>query len=93
MWEGERPNQFRGLHCEAAIDLLLAFNVAGMLRDLSPLRNVGLHKLTMPRMSLRAPSGLLTSSSGFPFLLPQNLAHGTADDLWQVGTKAFEVLL
>jgi proteic killer suppression protein len=45
VWEGERPNQFRGLDCEAAIDLLLALNVAGMLQDLSPLQSVGLHKL------------------------------------------------
>jgi proteic killer suppression protein len=45
VWEGERPNQFRGLDFEAAIDLLLALNVAGMLQDLSPLRSVGLHKL------------------------------------------------
>ena len=45
VWEGERPNQFRGLDCEAAIDLLLALNVSGTLQDLSPLRGVGLHKL------------------------------------------------
>jgi proteic killer suppression protein len=45
VWEGEQPNQFRGLDFEAAIDLLLALNVAGTLRDLSPLRSVGLHKL------------------------------------------------
>jgi proteic killer suppression protein len=43
--EGERPNQFRGLDFEAAIDLLLALNVATTLQDLSPLRGVGLHKL------------------------------------------------
>ena len=43
--EGERPNQFRGLDFEAAIDLLLALNVATTLQDLSPLRSVGLHKL------------------------------------------------
>ena len=43
--EGERPNQFRGLDIEAALDLLLALNVAKSLHDLSPLRSVGLHKL------------------------------------------------
>jgi len=37
VWEGERPNQFRGLDYEAAIDLLLALNVAATLQDLSPL--------------------------------------------------------
>ena len=45
VWEGETPNRFRGLDFEAAIDLLLALNAADTLRDLSPLRSVGLHKL------------------------------------------------
>jgi proteic killer suppression protein len=45
VWEGERPNQFRGLDFEAAIDLLLALNVASALGDLSPLKSIGLHKL------------------------------------------------
>ena len=45
VWEGARPNQFRGLDYHAAIDPLLALNVAKALGDLSPLRSVGLHKL------------------------------------------------
>ena len=45
VWEGERTNQFRGLDFEAAVDLLLALNVAKSLGDLSPLKSVGLHKL------------------------------------------------
>jgi proteic killer suppression protein len=45
VWEGERPNQLRGLDFEAVIELLLALNVAKALRDLSPLKSVGLHKL------------------------------------------------
>jgi proteic killer suppression protein len=45
VWDGEQPNQFRGLDCEAATDLLLALNVASTLQDLSPLKSVGLHKL------------------------------------------------
>jgi proteic killer suppression protein len=45
LWEGERPNQFRGLDVETAVDLLLALNAAKSLRDLSPLRSIGLHKL------------------------------------------------
>ena len=45
IWEGERPNQFRSLDYEAAVDLLLALNVAKSLHDLSPLKSVGLHKL------------------------------------------------
>jgi toxin HigB-1 len=45
IWDGERPSQFRSLDVEAAIDLLLALNVAKSLQDLSPLKSVGLHKL------------------------------------------------
>lgn len=45
VWDGERPNVLRGLDFEAAIDLLLALNVAKTLNDLSPLKSVGLHKL------------------------------------------------
>jgi toxin HigB-1 len=45
VWEGERPNQFRGLDFEAVTDLLLLLNVAKALSDLSPLKSVGLHKL------------------------------------------------
>ena len=45
VWEGEQPNQFRGLDFEAAMDLLLALNVTKSLSDLSPLKSVGLHKL------------------------------------------------
>ena len=45
LWEGDRANHFRGLDFEAAIDLLLALNVAKSLDDLSPLKSVGLHKL------------------------------------------------
>lgn len=45
VWEGGRPNRFRGLDFDAAADLLLALNVAKRLQDLSPLKSVGLHKL------------------------------------------------
>ena len=45
MWEGQRPNRYRGLDIAAATDLLLALNVAKSLDDLSPLASVGLHKL------------------------------------------------
>jgi toxin HigB-1 len=45
VWSGEQPNQFRGLAFDAAIDLLLALNIANSLNDLSPLKSVGLHKL------------------------------------------------
>lgn len=45
VWEGAPPNRFRGLDLDAAVDLLLALNVAKSLDDLSPLKSVGLHKL------------------------------------------------
>lgn len=44
VWNGERPNAFRGLDFDAAIDLLLVLNVAKSLGDLSPLKSVGLYK-------------------------------------------------
>ena len=45
VWDGERPNQFRGLDFEAAVDLLLALNVAKSLQDSVRCKSVGLHKL------------------------------------------------
>ena len=45
VWEGGQPSQFSGLDFEAAIDLLLALNVAKRLQDLGPLKSIGLHKL------------------------------------------------
>ena len=56
VWEGERPNQLRGLDFEAATDLLLALNVAKALSDLSPLKSVGLHKLKGERRNQWAMS-------------------------------------
>jgi proteic killer suppression protein len=37
--------KFRGLDADAAIDLLAALDAATSLKDLSPLKSVGLHKL------------------------------------------------
>jgi toxin HigB-1 len=56
VWDGERPNQFRGLDFEAAVDLLLALNVAQSLGDLSPLKSMGLHKLKGDRKTQWAMS-------------------------------------
>lgn len=44
-WEGERGSSFRGLDEDNAIELLAALNVAKSLKDLSPLKSFGLHKL------------------------------------------------
>ena len=35
VWDGERPNRFRGLDFETAIDLLLALNVAKSLQQVA----------------------------------------------------------
>jgi toxin HigB-1 len=56
VWEGERPNQFRGLDFDAATDLLLALNIAKALGNLSPLKSVGLHKLKGERKNQWAMS-------------------------------------
>jgi toxin HigB-1 len=45
VWDGDAPNQFRGLDFAVAVDLLSALNAAASLQDLSPLKSVGLHKL------------------------------------------------
>ncbi|MGQ0484580.1 MAG: type II toxin-antitoxin system RelE/ParE family toxin [Hyphomicrobiales bacterium] len=45
VWDEGRPNRFRGLDFDIAVELLAALNVAKSLNDLSPLKSVGLHKL------------------------------------------------
>jgi proteic killer suppression protein len=45
VWESEKPNRFRGLDFDAAVDLLLALNVARTPADLGALSSVGLHRL------------------------------------------------
>lgn len=51
VWEGATPNRYRGLDHATAIDLLLALNAATALRDLSPLKSVGLRELKGARAS------------------------------------------
>jgi proteic killer suppression protein len=48
-YETGKTSKFRGLDAEAAEDLLAALDAATSLRDLSPLKSVGLHKLTGDR--------------------------------------------
>lgn len=43
--EDGKTSKFRGLDANAALELLAALNAATLLRDLSPLKSVGLHKL------------------------------------------------
>ena len=45
LWEEERSTRFRGLDIDKALELLVSLHVAKSLKDLSPLKSVGLHKL------------------------------------------------
>ena len=58
--EQSKVSKFRGLDIEAAEELLAALDAATSLKDLSPLKSVGLHKLTGDRkgqwaMSVNGP--------------------------------------
>lgn len=44
-YEDGKTNKFRSMDIEAAEDLLAALDAATSLKDLSPLKSVGLHKL------------------------------------------------
>jgi proteic killer suppression protein len=48
-YEQGKATKFRGMDIEAAEDLLASLDAATMLKDLSPLKSVGLHKLTGDR--------------------------------------------
>ncbi|MFQ5668755.1 MAG: type II toxin-antitoxin system RelE/ParE family toxin [Candidatus Binatia bacterium] len=48
-FERGKSSKFRGIDAEAAQDLLAALDAATSLKDLSPLKSVGLHKLTGDR--------------------------------------------
>ena len=48
-YEQGKSSRFRGLDVDAANDLLAVLDVATSLNDLSPLKSVGLHKLTGDR--------------------------------------------
>jgi len=49
--EEGKSSRFRGLDVESAQDLLAALDAATSLKDLSPLKSVGLHKLKGSRKS------------------------------------------
>ncbi len=44
-YEEGKPSKFRGLDVETAEELLASLDAATTLRDLSPFKSVGLHKL------------------------------------------------
>ena len=48
-YEEGKQTKFRSLDSEAAEELLTALDAAGSLKDLSPLKSVGLHKLSGDR--------------------------------------------
>ncbi len=59
-FEQGKVSKFRGLDIEAAEELLAALDAATSLKDLSPLKSIGLHKLTGARkgqwaMSVNGP--------------------------------------
>ena len=43
--ENGKASKYRGLDTDAAIELLTALDAATSLKDLSPLKSIGLHKL------------------------------------------------
>jgi toxin HigB-1 len=45
LWEEQHSHGFRGIDEEFALELLASLNVAKSLKDLSPLKSIGLHKL------------------------------------------------
>ena len=47
--EEGKSSKFRGLDTDAALELLAALDAATSLKDLSPLKSVGLHKLSGDR--------------------------------------------
>lgn len=75
VWEGERPNRFRGLDFAAAVDLLLALNVTVSVRDLSPLKSVGLHKLKGSR------KGQWAMTVNGPWRICFTFSRGSAHDV------------
>lgn len=48
-YEMGKTSPFRGVDIEAAEELLAALDAATSLRDLSPLKSIGLHRLTGDR--------------------------------------------
>jgi proteic killer suppression protein len=48
-YEEGKTSKFRGMDTDAAEDLLAALDAAKSLNDLSPLKSVGLHKLSGDR--------------------------------------------
>ncbi|MFH1954266.1 MAG: type II toxin-antitoxin system RelE/ParE family toxin [Pseudomonadota bacterium] len=48
-YEKGKVSRFRGLDVDAADDLLVTLDAAESLKDLSPLKSVGLHKLSGDR--------------------------------------------
>ena len=84
VWDGERPNQFRGLDFDTAIDLLLALNIAKSLNELSPLKSVGLHKLKGDRKGQWAMTVNERWRICFEFRKGHALDVITGDKSWQL---------
>lgn len=68
-------SKFRGLDTDAAEDLLASLDAAESLRDLSPLKSVGLHKLTGNR------TGQWAMTVNGPWRICFSFSHGDAYDV------------
>jgi proteic killer suppression protein len=89
VWDGETPNRFRDLDFDAAVDLLLALNVAKALSDLSPLKSVRLHKLKGDR---KGPAVLIVGPACSGWGLKGFRSEGSSGQgVWGGGTPVMMV--
>ena len=74
-YEDGKISKFRGLDLNAAEDLLAALDAAESLKDLSPLKSVGLHKLSGDR------AGQWAMTVNGPWRICFHFKHGDAHDV------------
>jgi len=74
-YEDGKISKFRGLDIDAAEDLLAMLDAAESLKDISPLKSVGLHKLSGDR------SGQWAMTVNGPWRICFRLKDGDAHDV------------
>jgi proteic killer suppression protein len=74
-WEEGKISKFRSLDVEAADELLAALDAATSLKDLSPLKSVGLHKLSGDR------AGQWAMTANGPWRICFRFRNGNAYDV------------
>ena len=74
-YEEGKASKFRGLDVDAADELLAALDAATFLKDLSPLKSVGLHKLSGDR------SGQWAMTVNGPWRICFRFRNGNAYDV------------